>query len=144
MEPQLSATSARRRSDRVSIAFPLEVAGIDLAGNRFSDRTKTTTVSQYGCCLPLPRPLRTDQAIQIRRIGTNETAVGRVVAPMGSQAEGRLYGVETRNSCEALWGIRFTSSFYEKVLDSMHDGVWCWRPMSMLSRWATWPSGAAS
>jgi len=124
MDPQLSATSARRRSDRVSIAFPLEVAGIDLTGNRFSDRTKTTMVSQYGCCLPLPRLLRTDQAIRIRRIGTNETAVGRVVAPMGSQAEGRLYGIETRNSCEGLWGIRFTSSFYEKVLDSMHDGVY--------------------
>ncbi len=108
----------------MAIAFPLEVAGIDLTGNRFSDRTKTTTVSQYGCCLPLPRLLRTDQAIRIRRIGTNEMAVGRVVAPMGSQPDGRLYGVETRNSCEALWGIRFSSSFYEKVLDSMQDGVY--------------------
>jgi len=108
----------------VSIAFPIEVAGIDLAGKRFSDRTKTTTVSRYGCCLPLPRMLRPDQTIQMRRIGTNEMAVGRVVAPMGSQAEGRLYGVETRESCEALWGIRFSSSFYEKLLDNMQDGVY--------------------
>jgi diguanylate cyclase (GGDEF)-like protein/PAS domain S-box-containing protein len=108
----------------VSIAFPVEVVGIDLTGKRFSDRTKTTTVSRYGCCLPLPRMLRPEQTIQMRRIGTNETAVGRVVAPMGSQAEGHLYGVETRDSCEGLWGIRFSSSFYEKLLDNMHDGVY--------------------
>jgi len=126
MEPQLPAPSARRRSDRVSIAFPVEVAGIDLAGQRFSERTMTTTVSRYGCCLslPLPRELMPDQTIQVRRIGTNEMAVARVVAPMGTQAGGRLYGVETRDSCEGLWGIRFSSSFYEKLLDSMHDGVY--------------------
>jgi diguanylate cyclase (GGDEF)-like protein/PAS domain S-box-containing protein len=108
----------------VSIAFALEVAGIDLTGKRFSDRVKTTTVSRYGCCLPLPRLLQPDQAIQLRRIGTNETMVGRVVAPMGSQADGRLYGIETPKSCEGLWGIRFSSSFYEKILDNMNEGVY--------------------
>lgn len=124
MEPQLPAPSVRRRSDRVSIAFPVEVSGIDLYGKRFSERTRTTTVSRYGCCLPLPRLLGPNLTIQMRRIGTNEMAVGRVVAPMGKQAEGCLYGVETRESCEGLWGIRFSSSFYEKLLDNMHDGVY--------------------
>jgi diguanylate cyclase (GGDEF)-like protein/PAS domain S-box-containing protein len=124
MEPQSPATSARRRSDRVSIAFALEVAGIDLAGNRFSERTKTTTVSRYGCAFPLPRLLKPEQTLELRRIGTNETVVGRVVAPMGAQADGRLYGVGTAESCEGLWGIRFSSSFYEQLLDTMHDGVY--------------------
>ena len=124
MEPQLPAPSVRRRSGRVSIAFPVEVSGVDLSGKRFSERTRTTTVSRYGCCLPLPRVLGTNLTIQMRRIGTNEMAVGRVVAPMGEQAEGHLYGVETRESCEGLWGIRFSSSFYEKLLDNMHDGVY--------------------
>jgi diguanylate cyclase (GGDEF)-like protein/PAS domain S-box-containing protein len=124
MDPQLPATSSRRRSERVSIAFPLEVAGIDVRGNRFSERTKTMTVSRYGCCLPLPQPLQPHQPIRMRRIGTNELAMGFVVAPMGMQAEGHLYGVETEHSCEALWGIRFSSSFYEKLLDTLHDGVY--------------------
>jgi diguanylate cyclase (GGDEF)-like protein/PAS domain S-box-containing protein len=124
MESQLPATSARRRSDRVSIAFAVEVDGIDLAGNRFSERTKTTTVSRYGCAFPLPRMLKPEQTLQLRRIGTNETVAGRVVAPMGAQAEGRLYGIGTMESCEGLWGIRFSSSFYEKLLDNMHDGVY--------------------
>ncbi len=92
-------------------------------GKRFAERTKTTTVSRYGCCLPLPRLLQPDQPIQMRRIGTNEIAVARVVAPMGLQADGRLYGVETRDSCEGLWGIRFSSAFYEKLLDNMQADV---------------------
>jgi diguanylate cyclase (GGDEF)-like protein/PAS domain S-box-containing protein len=123
MSSLLQGTIARRRSDRVSIAFPLEVAGIDRLGKRFSERTKTTRVSRYGCCLSLTRFLQSDQAIQMRRIGTNDTAVARVVAPLGVQAEGRVYGVETRESCEGLWGIRFSSAFYENLLDSMNDGV---------------------
>src|SRR5271165_5546162 len=117
MESLSSVTSGRRRSDRVSIAFPLEIAGIDSTGERFSEKTRTTTVSRYGCCLPLPRMLQPDQKVLLRRRGVDETAIGRVVATMGSHADGHLYGIETRNSCEALWGIHFSSSFYEKLLD---------------------------
>src|SRR5208283_5333958 len=124
MEPQLPAPSERRRSDRVSISFPIMVAGIDLNGKRFSEETKTTTVSRYGCCLALRCSLQADQTIRLRRIDTQVTAVGRVVAPMGSLPDGRLYGVEICNPCEGLWGIRFSSSIYEKLLDHTHDGVY--------------------
>jgi len=124
MESLTAATSGRRRSDRVSIAFPLEIAGIDSTGQRFSEKTRTTTVSRYGCCVALPRLLRYDQRVLLRRMGADESAVGRVVAPMGAHADGHLYGIETLNPCEALWGIRFSSSFYEKLLDTMHEGVY--------------------
>jgi diguanylate cyclase (GGDEF)-like protein/PAS domain S-box-containing protein len=124
MESQLLAASARRRSDRVSIAFPLEVAGIDLAGQHFSERVKTMTVSRYGCCFSLPRLLRADQKVHLRRIGMEETAVGHVVALIGLDTTGHLYGIGTPKSCESLWGIRFSSSFYEKLLDNMQDGVY--------------------
>lgn len=124
MKSQMPAASTRRRSDRVSIAFPIEVEGIDFAGRRFSERTRTTTVSRYGCCVALSRMVRSDQKVELRRIGTNETAIARVVAPMGSQTEGQLYGVETRDSCEGLWGIRFSTSFYEKLVDTVQDGVY--------------------
>lgn len=124
MESLSPAPSARRRSDRVSIAFPLEVAGTDAHGQRFSERTLTTTVSRFGCCLSLQHLLEANQKVHMRRIGTNETAVARIVGAMGSQPDGHLYGVETPQSCESLWGIRFSSSFYEKLLDNMHDGVY--------------------
>lgn len=124
MNLQVPAASTRRRSDRVSIAFPIEVEGIDFAGRRFSERTRTTTVSRFGCCVALSHMVQSDQKLELRRIGTNETASARVVAPMGSQTEGQLYGVETIESCEGLWGIRFSSSFYEKLVDTVHDGVY--------------------
>jgi diguanylate cyclase (GGDEF)-like protein len=75
-------------------------------------------VSRYGCCVALPRLLQADQAIQIRRIGTDEIVAGRVVAPMGSQNGGRLYGVGTQDSCESLWGIRFSTGFHEKLREA--------------------------
>jgi len=124
MESLMPATAARRRSERVSIAFPVEIMGIDLSGHHFSERTKTRTVSRYGCSVSLLHTLQPYQPITLRRIGTNETAVGRVVVPMGAEAGGQLYGVGTRESCENLWGIRFSSSFYEKLLDTMQDGVY--------------------
>lgn len=105
MECQSPAPSARRRSDRVSIAFPIEVAGTDLSGKRFSERTRTAVVSRYGCSLMLHRLLRADQPIFLRRQGIDEAAVGRVVAPLGEQPEGHVYGIGTRDSCEKLWGI---------------------------------------
>jgi diguanylate cyclase (GGDEF)-like protein/PAS domain S-box-containing protein len=123
IEPQ--PATAGRRSSRVSIAFPVEASGIDPEGKRFCERTKTDTVSRYGCCLSLPRLLQPKQQIRLRRVGTDEQAVGRVVTHMGSHANGYLYGISVRKSCETLWGIRFSPfSLYKKILDSLHDGVY--------------------
>lgn len=125
MEIQPETAMAGRRSSRVSIAFPVEASGIDPEGKGFCETTKTDTVSRYGCCLSLPRLLQPKQQIRLRRVGTDEQAVGRVVAQMGSHANGYLYGVSMRTSCETLWGIRFSSFLlYKKILDSLHDGVY--------------------
>ena len=124
MDPQPLSSSALRRSDRVSIAFPLEVAGIDLTGKRFSQRTKTTTVSRFGCCLPLPHYLQPGQSIELRRLPTNERAIGRVIGSVGPQRHGQLYGVGTQDSCENLWGIHFTASVPGQLLDHLDDAVY--------------------
>ena len=108
----------------MSISFPVEVAGIDLAGRRFRERTSTKTVSRFGCSVIVSRVLQPDHRLHIRRIGTNEMADARVVASMGALPNGRLYGVGSPRSCEGLWGIRFSSSIYGKVLETMHDGVY--------------------
>jgi diguanylate cyclase (GGDEF)-like protein/PAS domain S-box-containing protein len=125
MEIPPETAMAGRRSSRVSIAFPVEASGIDPEGKRFRETTKTDTVSRYGCCISLPRLLKPKQQIRLRRVGTGEQVVGRVVAQMGSHANGYLYGVSMRKSCETLWGIRFSSFLlYKKILDSLHDGVY--------------------
>lgn len=123
MEALIPATSSRRRSERVSIAFPLEIAGIDRSGKRFFEKTKTMTVSRYGCCVPLPHVLQPEQTVYLHRTGTNETAVGRIVNAVGPQGQGQLYGVGTLDPCESLWGIRFATSIYDKLIDNVQDGV---------------------
>lgn len=77
MEIQSQTAIARRRSDRVSIAFPVEASGIDPAGEHFCESTKTITVSRYGCCLSLPRLLPPEQQIFVNRVGAGEKAVGQ-------------------------------------------------------------------
>ena len=135
MGAESPATFAHRRSDRVSIAFPLEIEGTDHAGQHFFDRTRTTTVSRYGCCVATSRQLHPDQTVHLRRIGTNENAVGRIVAAMGTHADGHLYGIGTPTSCEALWGIRFSSAFYQKRLGNVSDSVYFVNPESTITRW---------
>lgn len=107
----------------MSIAFPLEIAGIDRTGKRFFEKTKTMTVSRYGCCIPLPYVLQPEQTVYLHRTGTNETAVGRIVTTVGPQGQGQLYGVGTLDPCESLWGIRFATSMYEKLIENAQDGV---------------------
>jgi diguanylate cyclase (GGDEF)-like protein/PAS domain S-box-containing protein len=119
----MPATSSRRRSERVSIAFPLEIAGIDRTGKRFFEKTKTMTVSRYGCCVPLPHVLQPEQTVYLHRTGTNETAGGRIVNTGGPQGQGQLYGVGTLDPCESLWGIHFSTSMYGKLIDNAQDGV---------------------
>jgi diguanylate cyclase (GGDEF)-like protein/PAS domain S-box-containing protein len=119
----IPATSLRRRSERVSIAFPVEVTGTDRTGKRFFEKTRTMTVSRYGCCVPLPYLLQPDQTVHLHRVGTNETAVGRIINAVGPQGSGRLYGVATQDPCESLWGIHFSTSIYEKLIDNVQDGV---------------------
>ncbi len=118
-------TAANRRSDRVSIAFPVEVSGVDFSGNPFRETTKTSTVSRYGCCVSLPQLVPPGQEVHVRRPVSQEQVVGRVVAEMGSLVDGHLYGISILKSCEDLWGIHFSLfSIQEKLLDSMYEGVY--------------------
>ena len=125
MQIEAQTGTSGRRSSRVSIAFQVEACGTDPDGNLFSETTKTDTVSRYGCCLSLPRVLQPKQQISLRRLGSGEQAVGQVVAQMGSNGNGYLYGVSMHQSCENLWGIRFSPfSLYKKILDNLYDGVY--------------------
>jgi len=45
----------RRRCERLSLTFPIEVSGADATGRPFSDRTITSDVSEEGCRFELLR-----------------------------------------------------------------------------------------
>lgn len=127
---------AGRRSDRVSIAFPVEVSWIDPAGQRFQCRTKTEVVSNYGCCLRLPQSLACEQEVHVRRFRRAEPVAARVVAHLTD----RRYGVAMTNSCETLWGIRFSPfSLQEKLMDRLYEGAYI---VNRDRRIAYWNQGA--
>jgi PilZ domain len=105
----MSSTSLRR-TDRVSLTLLLEISGRDAAGHEFKDSAKTLLINATGGVVILPRELKNDQIIHIRRLAPNEAhreADVRVVGQFGQQKDGQLYGVEILDSKNDLWAIEF-------------------------------------
>src|SRR5271165_2105703 len=104
MHPQLppipSAVPARRRSDRVSITFPVEITGKDEAGEVFYEKTCTTTVSRYGCGIELPRAVRFNEELRVRRLDNGDWEIGRVVAKMNLHSNQPHCGVAIVRACD--------------------------------------------
>jgi hypothetical protein len=129
LPPILSIIPARRRSDRVSLAFHVEITGMDEAGEAFTEKTCTTAVSRYGCGIKLPRAVRFNEELRIRRLDSGDWEIGRVVAartnahPMNGLSEQAFYGVEIVKPCDEFWGIRFSSSD-ERLREALRDGMY--------------------
>lgn len=121
--PILSAVPARRRSDRVSISFPVVVTGTDEAGERFSENTYTIAVSRYGCGVKLPRALRRDEELRVRRLDNGNWETGRVVGLTNSRTDQPLCSIEIAHACDEFWGIRFSSSDV-RLKEALRDGIY--------------------
>lgn len=105
----MSSTSLRR-TDRVSLTLLLEISGRDAGGHEFKDPAKTLLINATGGVVILPRELKNDQTIHIRRLAPNEAhreADVRVVGQFGQQKDGHLYGVEILDSKSDLWSVEF-------------------------------------
>jgi PAS domain S-box-containing protein len=103
--------------------FPVEVTGTDEAGEVFSERTCTTTVSRYGCGIKLARAVRFNEELRVRRLDNGDWETGRVVGWMNAQSDQPLCGVEVVRACDEFWGIRFSSS-EERLMEALRDGVY--------------------
>ena len=55
----------RRRSQRIHVQIPMFVRGTDAAGLEFLDLTKTLDISATGAYLASPRPIRTNQLVNL-------------------------------------------------------------------------------
>lgn len=100
-----------RRSERVSLALPIEVSGRDFFGDPFQCQGSTEMVSQHGARILLKQKLVPDQEIVIRCIDSDKKAVARVVASVNGKANGKSkensYGVELLNPETPPWNINF-------------------------------------
>jgi PAS domain S-box-containing protein len=119
--PILQPYPKARRSDRVSIEFPIEIMGIDAEGASFSETTKTMVVSRYGCCLGLSHRVNPDQKLEVSRLDTHQHAETRVVGPV--PVKPHVYALETSEPCDRFWGIRFSSS-EDRLTELLEDGIY--------------------
>ncbi|HVA00049.1 MAG TPA: PilZ domain-containing protein [Terriglobia bacterium] len=109
MDPKLqtdeksdAAAFLKRRSDRVSIEVPIEVAGSD-----FLDQTRAVLVSRHGGKIVLNRILSADQELTVLCKTTGKEAAARVVGHLGEGPEGHYYGIAFLEPDVNLWDIEF-------------------------------------
>lgn len=62
----------RRKGERASLAFPIEVCGFDPTGRLFFERTMTRDVSEAGCRFQVKTPLERGDVVAIRLLSSGE------------------------------------------------------------------------
>lgn len=98
-----------RRTDRVTVAIPVEVTGTEAGGGGFFDRTETQRISRHGASLVLRRKLAPDQELTLRNLENQREAEVTVIGQIGTTEQGELYGVAFTSGSESenLWDIAF-------------------------------------
>ncbi|HUZ47117.1 MAG TPA: PilZ domain-containing protein [Terriglobia bacterium] len=107
VEKSYAEPCSKRRSDRVSVEFPIEVVGSDAMGVDFLDKTRAVLVSKHGGKIVLDRVLPPEQEITVLCTSTGKEAVARVVGRVGEGAEGHYYGIAFLDLEVNLWDIEF-------------------------------------
>ncbi len=97
----------QRRSERISLAIPVEVSGMDITGKNFVESTRTESISRYGARVRLIASLVPEQDVALRRAGNPRDLEGRVVRLIEQNARGRAYAIELVHCPETIWGVHF-------------------------------------
>jgi len=98
----------RRRSERLLITIPIRVEGVDRAGDKFSEETRTLVINREGARICLQRAISTGAVLGITAMVSRRSAKFRVVGPTQPQsAEGGEWGVECLESNCNFWGVGF-------------------------------------
>ena len=96
-----------RRSDRISIALPVEVFGTEITGQDFFESTLTHLLSRHGAAIVLKCRLAPLQQVTIRNLGNGREATAQVIGPMSGKKDGNVYGFSLVNPQVNLWNINF-------------------------------------
>jgi hypothetical protein len=97
----------QRRSERISLAIPVEVSGMDITGKNFVEATKTESISRYGARVRLISSLVPEQELSLRRTGNGHDLDARVVRLIEQNARGRAYAIELIHCPDTVWGVHF-------------------------------------
>lgn len=110
----------RRRSERLPAEIPLRLTGATKTGQKFTEDSRTLTLSQHGASLFSKRKLAPEQEIVIRRLDTGKEAKARVAGKIADRTEGYVYAVEFADPQINLWETEFPSA---PDLDDAEDRV---------------------
>jgi len=98
----------RRRTERLFLRYPIQVAGNDATGKTFAETTHTIVVNRHGGRIVLKAQVLAAQTIRITQIASGRAADFRVVGLAGPSADGGAeWGVECHDENVNFWGINF-------------------------------------
>ena len=109
----LSAGSERRRSTRVLLVIPVEVAWTSPNGVRVQEHAETEVVNVHGALLRTKARLPKGSVVELTRLRTHEKTRGRVVFTSESGLDGLFRaGVELDMPGEKFWGVILPPSLH--------------------------------
>ena len=105
----MADSTAKRRSDRISLTLPISVSGKDASGNSFSEDATTVTVSLHGAAIALKTALVPGQDIIIRRHRTRvpREAECHVLGQIAKQADLYIFSVAFLEQAVGFWDVYF-------------------------------------
>ncbi|MGH9521457.1 MAG: PilZ domain-containing protein [Terriglobales bacterium] len=95
-------------AERVTLKLPLQISGSDLSGRDFMDSGYTKILNRNGAAIVVNRLLGPDQVLVIRWVGDTKEAEVRVIGQIGSEPDGKVYGVAFLDPTVDLWHIDFS------------------------------------
>lgn len=103
-------TAEHRRSERIMLSLPILVAGLDPAGQEFTEETRTLVVNREGALILLQHALAPEETIRIINLQNDAAANFRVVGPTRlATPQGTEWGVECLKEGMNIWGIDFST-----------------------------------
>lgn len=108
-------TDNKRRSSRVFIKLPVQVAGKDNDGRSFREKAETIVVNAHGALLMMKHNVLMDAMLVVSNPETQEDQETRVVF-LGSPTErGVRVGVEFLSPAPRFWGVEFPPPDWPRI-----------------------------
>jgi hypothetical protein len=95
-------------AERVTLRVPLQISGGDLSGQDFLEQGYTKILNRNGAAIVVNRLLAPEQTLTIRWVGDKVEAEVRVIGQIGSEPDGKVYGVAFLNPAVDFWHIDFS------------------------------------
>jgi hypothetical protein len=100
----------RRRSPRVAASIPVLVEGQARSGQEFRVKTRTHTVSQFGCLILLEVEIFVDRKVVLTREDTHQSVEGRFVSTWRHPDGRRFVGVAFSSIAQDFWRVAIPSA----------------------------------